>query len=238
MTVYTRRLSPSRGDEIRALLSLREATLLADVPEAKVRKDIETGLLSPLRSKNPERLLFRWADIYLFAAVYKSELLAAASRKKIFEEFEALLEPSWRRRFYDRLDADKLLSVTCRCDQPGRLFAACDRLALDKYLFVDLEEVAEDVAPRVNLYAEGLSRIEEKEGVLGGETVFRGTRLSVRHIGKMYDGGETAEAIVADYPYLRKNDIEFARLYYLAHPTVGRPSKLEEPEFVGIPPAR
>jgi len=226
------------GDDVRALLSLREATLLADVPEAKVRKDIETAILSPLRSKNPERLLFRWADIYVFAAVYQNELLTAASRKKLFEQFEALLEPSCRRRFYDRLGAGRLLSLTCRWDQPGRLFAACDRLAVDKYLFVDLAEVAEEIAPRVNLYAEGLSRIEEKEGVLGGETVFRGTRLSVRHIGKMYDGGETVGAIIADYPYLHENDIEFARLYYLAHPTVGRPSKHEGGELAGTPPAR
>lgn len=238
MTVHTKRISPSHGVEIRALLSLREATLLADVPEAKVRKDIEIGLLAPLRSNNTERLLFRWADVSIFAAIYKTELLSTALRKKMLDEFEALLEPSCRRRFYDRLDAEKLLSLTCRRDQPGRLLAARDRLPLDKYLFIDLEEVAGDIAPRVNLYAEGLSRIEEKEGVLGGETVFRGTRLSVRHIGKMYDGGESVEIIVADYPYLRKNDIEFARLYYLAHPTIGRPSKHEEGELAGTPPAR
>jgi len=60
-----RQLRHPRGEEIREVLTLREATLLADVPESKVRKDIETGLLSPIKSTNFERLLFRWADIRL-----------------------------------------------------------------------------------------------------------------------------------------------------------------------------
>jgi hypothetical protein len=42
-TVHKRRTPRAAVDDIRAMLSLREATLLADVPEAKVRKDIETG---------------------------------------------------------------------------------------------------------------------------------------------------------------------------------------------------
>src|SRR6266566_9223142 len=85
------------GGEVRAMLSLREAILLADVPEARVRKDIETGLLAPIRTENVERLLFRWADVYVFAAVYKNDLLSAALRKKAFEEFEGLVAPSCRR---------------------------------------------------------------------------------------------------------------------------------------------
>src|ERR1700704_4018938 len=100
-------------DEIRAMLSLREATLLADVPEAKVRKDIETGLLSPIKTENLERLLFRWADVYVFAAVYKGDLLSGALRKKAFEEFEGLVEPSCRRYFYYSLEVEALMAAKC-----------------------------------------------------------------------------------------------------------------------------
>ena len=71
------------------MLSLREVTVLADIAEAKVRKDIETGLLVPIKSASLERLLFRWADIFVFAAVYKGDLLSAAMRKKAFEELES-----------------------------------------------------------------------------------------------------------------------------------------------------
>jgi uncharacterized protein (DUF433 family) len=212
------------------MLSLREATLLADVPETNVRKDIETGLLSPIKA---ERLLFRWEDVYIFAAVYTGDLLSGALRKKAFEELETLVEPSCRRHFYALLDIEALTAAKCDWHRPSRLFASRDRLHLDGYVFLDVEKVAGDLAPRIALYAEGLSRIEEREGVLGGEAVFRNTRLSVHHIGKMRDGGESIEDILEDYPYLHKSDVEFARLYWKAHPTVGRPRRREEADFAG-----
>ena len=236
--VHTERSARAFEDEIRAMLSLREATLLADVPEARVRKDIETGLLSPIKTENLERLLFRWADVYVFAAVYNGDLLSGALRKKAFEELEGLMEPSCRRHFYYSLNVEALMAIKCTWHRPGRLFASCDRLKLDDYLFIDLEKVAKDLAPRVDLYAEGLSRIEEREGVLGGEAVFRNTRLSVKHVGKMRDGGESIEDIVEDYPYLHKNDIDFAQLYWKAHPMVGRPRRREEVDFAGHTPSR
>jgi uncharacterized protein (DUF433 family) len=236
-TVHESQLPRVAVDDIRALLSLREATLFADVPEAKVRKDIETGVLPPVWRRNTGRLLFRWADAYIFAAVYKSDLLPGGLRKKAFEAFETVLEPSFRRHFYRSLDIEAVTAATCPRLLPRRLFAPYGRLKLGGYLFMDVEQIAKDVAPRVAVYAEGLSRIEEREGVLGGEVVFRNTRLSVRHIGKMHDGGESVENIIEDYPYLYDDDIAFARLYWKAHPAAGRPRRTEA-DFAGDPAAR
>ena len=224
--------------KVRAMLSLREATVLADVAEAKVRKDIETGLLRPIKSANVERLLFRWADVFVFAAVYKGDLLSAALRKKAFEELEGLVAPSDRRHFYDHLDAKALLADTLTRNRPSQLFGAGDRLKLDDYLFIDIAKVVEDLAPRVDLYAKGLTHIEQKEDVLGGEAVFKNTRLSVNHIGKMREGGEAVADIIEDYPYLRQDDVEFARLYFKAHPMLGRPPRREENGVAGHPSPR
>jgi uncharacterized protein (DUF433 family) len=223
---------------MRAMLSLREAAVLAEVPEAKIRKDIETGLLAPIRSAQSDRLLFRWADVFVFAAVYGNDLLSGALRKKAFEEIERLVEPACRRDRYDRLDAEALLAATCPWHRARGVLGTAGRLELDDYLFIDIARVTEDLAPRVDLYADGLMRIEEKQGVLGGEAVFKNTRLSVRHVGKLRDGGETTEDIIADYPYLRPDDIEFALLYVKARPTVGRPPRREESGVAGHPPAR
>jgi uncharacterized protein (DUF433 family) len=236
--VRRKRPSHAAGDEIRALLSLREAALLADVPEVKIRKDIETGLLSPIKTENLERLLFRWADVYVFAAVYKGDLLSGALRKKAFEEFEGLVEPSCRRYFYYSLKGEALMAARCAWPRSSTLFASCDRLKLGDYLFIDFEKVTKDLTPRVDLYAEGLSRIEEREGVLGGEPVFRNTRLSINHIGKMRDSGESIEEIIKDYPYLRRDDIDFAQLYWKAHPMVGRPRRMGEADFAGSTSSR
>jgi uncharacterized protein (DUF433 family) len=224
--------------KIRAMLSLRETTVLADVAEAKIRKDIETGFLAPIKSANAERLLFRWADFFVFAAVYKGDLLSAALRKKAFDELEGLMEPSDRRHYYYHLDANALMAAKLMWNRPSKLFGSCDRLKLDDYLFIDIKKAAKDLAPRIDLYAEGLTRIEEKEGVLGGEAVFKNTRLSVKHIGKMREGGEAIADIIEDYPYLHDNDIEFARLYFKAHPMLGRPPRREESGVAGHPSPR
>jgi uncharacterized protein (DUF433 family) len=224
--------------KIRAMLSLRETTVLADVAEAKIRKDIETGFLAPIKSANAERLLFRWADVFVFAAVYKGDLLSAALRKKAFDELEGLMEPSDRRHYYYHLDANALMAAKLMWNRPSKLFDSCDRLKLDDYLFIDIKKAAKDLAPRIDLYADGLTRIEEKEGVLGGEAVFKNTRLSVNHIGKMREGGEAIADIIEDYPYLHDDDIEFARLYFKAHPMLGRPPRREESGVAGHPSPR
>jgi uncharacterized protein (DUF433 family) len=221
----------------RALLSLRETTLLAGVQESRVRKDIETGLLSPIRARNPDRLLFRWADAFLFAGIYKSNL-PGQLRQKAIETFESLIEPTFRREFYRLLDADELIGAKCAWSRPSRLFVSHGRMKLDHYLFVDFEQVVHDLAPRIDLYAEGLTRIEERDGVLGGEPVFKGTRLSVRHIGKMHFDGEPMEHLIEDYPYLRENDVRFAELFFKAHPALGRPPISQDVDHARDPSSR
>ena len=70
-----------------------------------------------------------------------------------------------------------------------------------------------DEALRADLYKKGLARIVSDKKILGGEPVFQGTRLSVRHIGGMRLNGEPTERILGDYPDLSAEDVEFAALY-------------------------
>lgn len=59
--------------------------------------------------------------------------------------------------------------------------------------------------------------------IMGGETVFPNSRLTVRHVGTMLKRGESKEVIREDYPYLSEEDMEFALLYVIAYPSIGRP---------------
>jgi uncharacterized protein (DUF433 family) len=59
--------------------------------------------------------------------------------------------------------------------------------------------------------------------ILGGEPVFPGSRLAVRHVGEMLGRGGEPREIWEDYPYLTEEDLAFARLYTLAYPKMGRP---------------
>jgi uncharacterized protein (DUF433 family) len=75
-----------------------------------------------------------------------------------------------------------------------------------------------DETLRTDLYQKGLARIVSDAEILAGEPVFRGTRLSVRHIGGMRLNGEPAERIREDYPELSTEDVEFAAVYTAANP--------------------
>jgi len=79
-----------------------------------------------------------------------------------------------------------------------------------------------DEAARTDLYKKGLAKIVSDKKILGGEPVFQGTRLSVRHVGSMRLNGEPMERILEDYPDLSAEDIEFAVLYTAANPAAGR----------------
>jgi len=206
-------------DGIRAILSLRETVLLAEISEAKIRKDIEKGFLSPLRGAE-SRHCFRWPDVFFLGAVYRSEFLTGGARQKVLRKLvETLLSPAYR--FEYKLCGELFHRRVWQ--KPSDLITHCNRMMIDTALFIDFDRVIDELTPRVDLYATGLSRIEEKEGTLGGEAIFKNSRLSVRHVGKMSADGEPAESILSDYPYLRDDDIQFARLYHEAHPTVGRP---------------
>jgi uncharacterized protein (DUF433 family) len=79
-----------------------------------------------------------------------------------------------------------------------------------------------DEASRTDLYKKGLARIVSDKKILRGEPVFRGTCLSVRHIGGMRLNGEPTHRILEDYPDLSAEDVEFAALYTTANPASGR----------------
>lgn len=214
------------GASVRALLSLREAVVLAEVPESRVRKDIDTGVLAPPRILRfgDARLCVNWIYAFTLAAVYGNTFLNARLRKSALDKVDRLYcggEPLVANVMNDLSEWRRVVSAAVCHDA---------KLTLDRYVLLDLGKVCEEVRPRVTLYASGLSKIEEKEGVLSGDAVFKNTRLSVCHVGKMYERGETIANILSDYPYLTEDDVKFARLYFRAHPPVGRPRMSGEAE--------
>lgn len=222
-------LCTANHTNVRPALSLRESVLLAEVPENSVRKDIERGCVFTRYNDGSNRHAFVWAEVLVLAGIYRS-CLTAELRKRAWKEFEGTFE---RANILDWTPCSRIYSGDAW--EPVLTRA---RVHLDKFLCVDLSPAFADLRPRVDLYATGLARVEERPGVLGGEAVFKDTRLPVRHIGAMIERGEPLEHILEDYPYLTEGDVEFARLYYLAHPPTGRPrsgaeAADDEKAFVG-----
>jgi uncharacterized protein (DUF433 family) len=97
------------------------------------------------------------------------------------------------------------------------------RLALSAITELKLGELVTKVKRQLKRFEAWKGKLVEDESVLGGEPVFAKSRLAVRQIGGMLLKGVSSEDIREDYPYLKAEDIELARLYTLAYPRVGRP---------------
>jgi uncharacterized protein (DUF433 family) len=67
---------------------------------------------------------------------------------------------------------------------------------------------------------------------LGGEPVFKGTRIPVYGIAAMLEAGATAEEMLSGYPKLTERLLELARIWAAAHPRRGRSKSLSD---LGLP---
>ena len=177
-------------------LTTAEVSALLDLPEKKVRKEIEHHVFEV---PSPPRLA-------LDAVVYL----------KALTELDAL-NPSveGRRRFFMRI-REALASKS----------PPADELALaesgDAFTF-KLKEVVEAVWERIEAFERWKTeRVATNPNILAGEPAFRGSRLSVRHIGQLAARTSIAD-IMKDYDYLSSGDVMFAARYARAYPRVGRP---------------
>lgn len=207
---------PARAIAMRPrLLSFGEVIVLADITgkEKWVRNDITHGVFpaaNVLRFEDA-RLCFNWPDVFTCAAIYGNDHFGDTELRRIAFE-KLVLELS--RSVLEGINLRRCAVVHANC--------STERIDIDTYISINMSKVCEHVSPRVDLYAEGLGRVEESDMVMGGAAVFKDTRISVIHIGKMADRGVPISEIIEDYG-VTEGDVEFARLYYRARPPRGRP---------------
>jgi hypothetical protein len=85
------REAPTGRAGAREVLSLREIIALADIPEKRVRKDIETGILvTPKVWRLDSRLCFPWDSVFVLAAVYSNKNLTGALRRIALDRMNSL----------------------------------------------------------------------------------------------------------------------------------------------------
>jgi uncharacterized protein (DUF433 family) len=98
----------------------------------------------------------------------------------------------------------------------------------DDLLIIDVAEARRQLKARIGDLDEAEAAIGRVKGVMGGEPVFKGTRIPVRMIVSMLAQGSDEADILDGYPSLTPRMIELARIWVAAHPTRGRPKKLSE----------
>ncbi len=98
------------------------------------------------------------------------------------------------------------------------------KMVLGTYLHFDLRQAKTDIEHRLERFRMWKrERTTTDKAILGGEPVFAGTRLSVRNVGGMLLRGASRAEVLEDYPYLKDEDLDFAKLYTIAYPRLGRP---------------
>lgn len=184
--------------------SLKEAAALSGLPEKAVRHEIDRRVMVPTTRPAGSRRRLRLGSGQVCYLRLIARLPFTPSRED-------------RAAFY-RIVAEGEMRAG-RWSRHGRRLMAGE----DAALLIDVGEVSSDARRRIDLYRRGMAKVESDPSRLGGEPVFAGTRLPLRHIGTLALRGVTVGDILADHPALRAEDVEFARLYAAMKPGPGRP---------------
>jgi uncharacterized protein (DUF433 family) len=97
-----------------------------------------------------------------------------------------------------------------------------------EYLIVDVGAARKDIEKGVRDLALAEAEITTSKAVLGGEPVFKGTRIPVRLVAAMLHSGASEAEILEGYPKLDGRHLPMARVWSAAHPPVGRPKTLAD----------
>jgi uncharacterized protein (DUF433 family) len=135
----------------------------------------------------------------------RQALLALALEQRLASGFF----PELRRRVFEALAASsrKVLSLE------------------EGLVKIDLREPRRELAASLRALRRARSLVVSDPEILGGDPVFRGTRVPVHSIATWVDQGSTEAEILKAYPRLTPEMIHLAPVYAQAYPLRGRPRK-------------
>lgn len=187
--------------------SLREAAAIADIPESTIRTAIEKRSISPSSSRVGKSIRYEF-DL--------NELLFI----KLLTEFPFSLP---------REDKESLRQLVGKASgSAGQWELRGPDLLMKKgglSVSVHYRDLRKRILQNVNFYRKGFGRIVSDPEVLGGEPVFKRTRIPVDHIAGLFRKGVTETEIREDYPTLSDLDLAFASIHARISPPPGRPRK-------------
>jgi uncharacterized protein (DUF433 family) len=95
----------------------------------------------------------------------------------------------------------------------------------DIQVSIECKAFRQKVARNLSAFRWGRRRIVSSPDVLGGEPVFRGTRIPVQHVASLFRKGVRENEIAEDFPALSSRDLAYARLFSRLTHRPGRPRK-------------
>jgi uncharacterized protein (DUF433 family) len=102
--------------------------------------------------------------------------------------------------------------------------ARAEEFELSRALRVAMTENAAEVAKRAFDYVRMREKyVEIDPGKMGGAPVICGTRVPVRTLAQLVEGGESRQSLREDYPHIPEEAYEVAVLWAKGNPRRGRP---------------
>jgi uncharacterized protein (DUF433 family) len=95
----------------------------------------------------------------------------------------------------------------------------------DMQVSVECTAFRQKVARNLSAFRWGKRRIVSTPDVLGGEPVFRGTRIPLQHVASLFRKGVSEKEIAADFSALSPRDLAYAWLFSRFSERPGRPRK-------------
>lgn len=188
-----------------APVNLAEATYLSGLS----RRDIDRVI--------DERIV---PDAMIASGGVRMIAAAACALARFYFETAATLTAATRRRIVADL-GERMLAL--RANPAGKRVDLA-RLTFDEgVIHVEFAGFLRDVIDARKRLGRAEKLIVSDDDILGGEPVFRGTRVPVRQAAAALAAGESGRSVLAAYPSITLAMIDAAPIWAHAHPARGRP---------------
>ena len=190
------------------LFTLDEAAAIAEIEPDTVRTALEKKAVAPSR-----RIKTRKAVRYRFS---EGDVLFL----RVLTEFPFPLSKE---------DKDSLAEVLARGSKISKRWSSQGSDIVfqsgEMKIHVECKQFRKTVDRNVAAYRWGKERITSSPDVLGGEPVFRGTRIPLGHVAELFRKQIPEQEIAEDFPNLSERDLAYARLAARFGQPPGRPRK-------------
>jgi uncharacterized protein (DUF433 family) len=188
---------------------------------ARLYTPAEAGAVSGLKLKAVHNAI----DKHIVGPVAKARVAGPGAAKRVGPRYltgEDLVRLRVWRGVGDTLSAERRhrLFVAIAATPKARTVKA------DDLLIVDVAEARKQVDRGVQDLEAAEAVVIKDKGILGGEAVFKGTRIPVYGVVAMLDAGASVEELLSGYPRLTGRLLDLARIWVAAHPRRGRPKSL------------
>jgi uncharacterized protein (DUF433 family) len=190
------------------LFSVNEAAAIAEVSPETIRTAMEKKSVKPSHKRRAGKAVrhgFSAGDVLLV---------------KVLVEFPFPLSKEDKRSL-----AQILARGNRRAARWSREGADLVYRSGDMQVLVECKPFRQTVARNLAAFRWGRRRIVSSPVVLGGEPVFRGTRIPLQHVAALFRKGIPDREIAEDFPGLSVRDLAYARLFSRFGEGPGRPRK-------------